>query len=109
MEDPPASVDEYLRRQSDGTRAVLARVRRMIREAAPDAVESIGYGIPAYKYRGKVLIYFGAAKKHWSLYGVGGNPKFKLGEVPPAEHVRALVAARMADIDGAAARRKARA
>ena len=108
MEDTPTSVDEYLQGQSDETRAVLAQVRLMVREAAPDAVESIGYGIPAYKYRGKVLIYFGAAKKHWSLYGGGGNPKFKLGEAPSAEHVKALVAARMADIDAAAAKRKAR-
>lgn len=85
---------------ADDARIALAEVRRAIKAAAPDAVESISYGLPTYKYRGRALIYFGAAKNHCALYGTPeGTIRFQPSE-PPAETLLAtIISARMADID----------
>jgi uncharacterized protein YdhG (YjbR/CyaY superfamily) len=42
-------------------------MRKAIKEAAPDAVESISYGMPFYSYRGR-LAWVGLAKAHIGLY-----------------------------------------
>lgn len=66
----PKDVDAYLARLPAAQRAALAKVRRTIRAAAPDAVELIGYGIPGYKLKGKPLAYFAGLKAHCALYGL---------------------------------------
>jgi uncharacterized protein YdhG (YjbR/CyaY superfamily) len=70
----PATIDEYLAKLPDVQREALEEIRGTIRSAAPDATESINYGVPFYKYKGKALISFGAAKKHLAIYG--SNPTF---------------------------------
>ena len=35
---------------------------------APNAIESIAYGMPAYKVNGKPLVYFAAFKNHIGFY-----------------------------------------
>lgn len=47
---------------------ILLRLRSVIKKIAPDAVESISYGMPAYKYNGKPLVYFAAQSKHIGFY-----------------------------------------
>lgn len=102
-----ADVDDYLVAQPDDVRETLLRLRHAIRVAAPDAVESISYGMPAYKYHGKALIYFAAAKNHLAVYGVGdGTIRFTPAEPLSDEAVAALVGARIADIEAAAARKR---
>jgi len=63
----PLNVDEYIRGFSPEVQAVLTRVRKVIREAAPHAREIISYGMPALKQHG-VLIYFAAFKGHIGIY-----------------------------------------
>lgn len=46
----------------------LNKIRGIILNAVPDAVESISYGMPAYKLKGKPLIYFAGYKNHIGLY-----------------------------------------
>lgn len=53
---PENDVDEYIRAAPAGTRAVLTRVRSAIRAAAPDAEESISYGMAFYSYKGETGI-----------------------------------------------------
>ncbi len=62
------SVDEYIATQPHNVRAILQRVRRTIRKAVPGAVEVISYQIPAYKLRGRPVLYFAGWKAHYSLY-----------------------------------------
>ncbi|HET7217585.1 MAG TPA: DUF1801 domain-containing protein [Vicinamibacterales bacterium] len=62
------TIDEYLAAQPRDVRQLLAHVRRTIRKAVPAAVETISYGIPAYKLDGRVLIYFAGWKEHYALY-----------------------------------------
>jgi uncharacterized protein YdhG (YjbR/CyaY superfamily) len=61
------TVDDYLASLSPEQRAVLERVRRTIKKAAPDAEERISYRIPLYRQHGDV-VGFAAFKDHLSLF-----------------------------------------
>jgi uncharacterized protein YdhG (YjbR/CyaY superfamily) len=61
-------VDAFLAALPSETSTALENLRRAIRAAAPDAEESINYGVPAFKYRGRPLVSFGAAKGQCSFY-----------------------------------------
>jgi uncharacterized protein YdhG (YjbR/CyaY superfamily) len=68
MKTAPESVDEYIACQPEAIARVLKRVRSAIRNALPEAVEVISYKMPAYKLRGKPVLYFAGWKEHYSLY-----------------------------------------
>jgi uncharacterized protein YdhG (YjbR/CyaY superfamily) len=61
-------VRAYLARLPADSRKRLTQVRSLIRAAAPDAAESISYGIPAFKLDGRPFIYCAGWKHHVSLY-----------------------------------------
>ena len=63
-----SKIDEYLKHVTPSQRTELERVRTIIKQAVPDAEETIGYGIPTFKYKGKNLIHFAAFKDHMSLF-----------------------------------------
>lgn len=63
------TVDEYIAVQSYKHQAKLETMRQAIKKTIPDALESMAYGMPAYKLKGKPLAYFGAAKNHIGFYG----------------------------------------
>lgn len=65
---PASSIDEFLAALPAAQRAALDRLRAQIRRAAPDATETISYGVPAFKLHGRPLVSFGAAKGHCSFY-----------------------------------------
>ena len=65
---PAASVDAYLAALPTDQREALQHLRRVILSAAPDAVESISYGIPTFKVRGRAVAHLGAAVKHCAFY-----------------------------------------
>jgi uncharacterized protein YdhG (YjbR/CyaY superfamily) len=62
------SIDEYIAAQPKAVQTVLKRVRSTIRKAVPRAEEVISYQIPAYKLRGRPVLYFAGWKEHYSLY-----------------------------------------
>lgn len=68
MTAAPASVDAYLAGLPEEQRALLDRLRSRIRELVPDAVETISYGMPAFKLRGQGLVYLAGWKAHCSVY-----------------------------------------
>lgn len=68
-----ASVDEYIASFPPETAAVLERLRALVREAAPDAAESISYHMPTYSLGGTHLVFFAGWKTHVALYAV---PRF---------------------------------
>lgn len=61
-------IDAYIAAQPWEYQANLAKIRKIIQKVAPEAVESISYGMPGYKYLGKPLVYFMCAKKHIGFY-----------------------------------------
>jgi uncharacterized protein YdhG (YjbR/CyaY superfamily) len=64
----PTSIDEYIADFPEDIQSLLNQVRSTVKQAAPDAEESIGYGMPAYKTHGKPLVYFAAFKNHIGFY-----------------------------------------
>jgi uncharacterized protein YdhG (YjbR/CyaY superfamily) len=71
------TVDEYISHHPENVRVLLLKIRNIILKAAPDATESISYGMPAYKLNGKPLVYFAAYKNHIGFYATPtGHLKF---------------------------------
>ncbi len=64
----PATVDAYIGRFPPDVRASLGAIRRTVREAAPDAEETISYQIPTYKLDGSNFLHFAAHAKHIGMY-----------------------------------------
>lgn len=66
--DTVGNVDEYIGSFPEKVARLLEQIRQTIRIAAPQANESISYGMPAYKLNGKPLVYFAAFKNHIGFY-----------------------------------------
>ena len=62
------SVDEYIKTFPSDIQSLLENVRATIIRKAPQAIESIAYGMPAYKTNGKPLVYFAGYKNHIGFY-----------------------------------------
>ena len=67
------NVDDFLARFDEPNRAELSRIRRIIAQSVPEAIELICYGIPSFRYKGKYLAGYSSFKKHLSLFP-GGAP-----------------------------------
>ncbi len=110
----PEDVEKYLAAQPPEVRAVLEKLRRAIRAAAPKAEEVISYRIPTYKYHGP-LVHFLAREKYCSFiavsravletfedeleaYDTSGTTIHFTAEKPlPASLVKKIVRARIAE------------
>ena len=124
MSPAPKTVDDYLAALSEDQHAALEKLRETIKAAAPEAAESISYGIPSFKYKGRPLIHIGAAKHHCAIYGLvpdafkhelkqydtsKGTIRFPAEQPLPETLVRKLVKARIDAIEaGATGYRKKR-
>ena len=114
---PAGDIDSYIASVPEAARLLLTEIRRLVVQAAPQAVESISYGMPTFKVAGRPLVYLAAAKKHCSLHAItrpvmaafraellgyetseGGTVRFPLGKPAPAELVTKLVQARLAEM-----------
>jgi uncharacterized protein YdhG (YjbR/CyaY superfamily) len=63
------TVDIYIKSiESKEVQERLILLRQLIVKTVPDAIETMAYGLPAYKYKKKPLIYFGAFIHHIGLY-----------------------------------------
>lgn len=60
-------VDELIQSTPKGIQAKLQKLRTIIQEVAPDAKESISYGMAFYAYKGR-LVYFTFQKNHIGFY-----------------------------------------
>jgi uncharacterized protein YdhG (YjbR/CyaY superfamily) len=121
-----AQIDAELGALPDGMRAVMGSLRRTIQAAAPDAVEAISYGAPAFRYRDRPLVAYRAARNHGSLFPMSpavieahraeltgydtakGTIRFTPERPIPEPLVAAIVRDRMAEIDAAAAAKRSR-
>jgi len=105
----PADIDAALAAATPEAAVVLAEVRRLVREAVPDAQECIGYQMPAFRRR-RIFFYFAAFKKHIGVYpplrgdaaliaecapyrNGKGNLAFPLGQPFPYDLVRRVAVA----------------
>ncbi len=111
------SVDDYLGRFDGEVRERLEAMRATIRTTAPDAVESIAYGMPAYKLDKRPLVYFAGYDGHVGFYATPngheafaqefgryrqgkGSVQFPHGEPLPLDLVRRVVEFRVGAVRG---------
>jgi uncharacterized protein YdhG (YjbR/CyaY superfamily) len=115
-------IDRMLAALPDDQRTALQSLRETIANAAPGAVEAISYALPAFKYRGRPLVSYGASKSHIAFYCMSpaameqhndllagydtskGTIRFRPDKPLPASLVTTLVKARVAETDAAAKR-----
>jgi len=64
-----ANIDEYISGFPEKTQKILERIRITIKDAAPDAFETIKYSMPTFVFKGN-LIHFAAYKSHIGMYPV---------------------------------------
>jgi uncharacterized protein YdhG (YjbR/CyaY superfamily) len=71
------TVDDYISTFPEEVQTMLQQLRKVIRNAAPDAKEKISYNMPAFTLNG-ILVYFAGYKNHIGLYASpSGNAAFK--------------------------------
>lgn len=61
------TVDEYLEAATYDVEPRLAEMRHVVREALPDATETISHGLPAYEQHGVVVVQISGTSEHTSL------------------------------------------
>lgn len=101
-------VDRYISAFPPDVQKILEKIRSIIKEVAPDAIESMAYQMPAYKTNKKPLVYFAGFRKHIGLYATPagheefaselarykhgkGSVQFPLDEPVPYELIRQMV------------------
>lgn len=71
------SINQYLTGVSTDKRAALQKLREAIHAAAPGVKECISYGMPGFRFEGRMLAWFAAAANHCSFYPGGLVQDFK--------------------------------
>lgn len=106
-------IDDYISSFPAETQKLLEQVRTEIRKAAPDAKETINYGIPTFTLKGN-LVHFAAFKNHIGFYptpsGISafkkdlsafenakGSVKFPSDKPMPFDLIRKIVQFRVAE------------
>ena len=107
------SIDEYIAQFPPDVQERLEKLRRIIREEAPGAVERISYRMPTFVWHGN-LVHFAGYRHHIGFYptasGISafqarlsdyewakGSVRFPLDQPVPYDLVRAIVAFRVAE------------
>jgi uncharacterized protein YdhG (YjbR/CyaY superfamily) len=73
MPRKPTTIDAYLATVKGERRAALDALRRTIRAIVPKAEECISYGIPAFRFDGRIVAGFAATKKGCSYFPFSGS------------------------------------
>ena len=102
----PETMDDYIKAFPPDVQSILEKMRRTIGKAAPEAEETISYKMPAFRLKGRVLVYFAAFKRHIGVYppaprefknevskyeGPKGNLKFPTSDPIPYDLVTRIV------------------
>ncbi|MEO8394411.1 MAG: DUF1801 domain-containing protein [Chloroflexota bacterium] len=74
------TIDDYTASYPPNVQAILQTLRRTIMEEAPQAQETIKYGMPTFVFHGN-LVYFGAWKHHIGFYPITGSMEESIEEL----------------------------
>lgn len=87
----PANIDEYIASFPEEVQQLLEFVRKTVQKSAPTAEEKISYGMPAFTFNGKNLIYFAGYKNHIGFYPGAGAIKAFANEIAIYENAKGSV------------------
>lgn len=113
--DSPKTIDDYLAAQPAEIRKILQKIRRLVAKTAPEAVETMAYGIPTFRRKGN-LVHFAGFKSHIGFYptasGIAafqsefgnyrwakGSVQFPLDQPIPYELIERITRFRMTEQD----------
>ena len=102
------SIDEYIAEFPPEAQKKLRDLRALVRQAAPDATETISYAMPTFDLNGRHLVHFAGYAKHIGFYPIPsaleafeeelrpykhgkGSAQFPLGEPLPTDLIRRIV------------------
>lgn len=105
------TIDEYINTFPEDVRQILSELRKAIKEAAPQAEETINYQMPTFTLNGN-LVHFAAFKNHIGFYptptgieafkkelapykGAKGSVQFPIDQPLPLPLIRKIVAYRV--------------
>ncbi|GAB3920442.1 iron chaperone [Larkinella terrae] len=109
----PTDFSNYIADFSPETQELLIQIRETIRKAAPNASETISYGMPTFTLNGN-LVHFAAFKNHIGFYpvpsgieafkeelskfkGAKGSVQFPLDQPMPLDLITRIVEFRVAE------------
>lgn len=107
------SIDEYILNFTPEVQAILEKLRKVIKESAPGAVEKMSYQMPTFALHGN-LVHFAAYKNHIGFYptpsgidafkdelseykGAKGSVQFPIDKPMPYELISKIVKFRVAE------------
>lgn len=61
-------IDAYIGKTAGFAKPILTHLRKMVREACPEAEETMKWSMPSFVYRGKILCGMAAFKKHCAFW-----------------------------------------
>ncbi len=110
------SISEYLEDWPSEISEILTKIKSVITEAAPEAMEGISYNMPGFKLHKKPLVYFAAFKNHIGFYALPsgniafqkelskyktgkGSIQFPLDQEIPYELIRQIVTFRVHEVN----------
>lgn len=117
------TIDDYLSELDPADRAIIAHVYDVARAHVPETEQGKSYGMPALIHRDKAILAVMRTKKHFALYPFSGNVPARVGAVLDGfdvdkgtirfqpehplsdEAIRAVLDARLAEIDDPSLRR----
>ena len=84
-------VTAYIESAPKVVREKLEKIRKIFFEVAPDAVESISYGMPTYKVNNKPIGYFAYFKSHIGFYPTPGPIKVFEEDLKQYKHSKGAI------------------
>ena len=121
--EKPATVDQYIQSQPEVYRKSLEQLRDLVRKLAPEAKESMSYGIVCYSYH-YMFVGFSAHKNHFTFTSMSnslfkkmeeelegydtsvGGIRFKPGQEIPVELITRIILEKKAENEMRAAMKK---
>jgi len=84
------NIDEYIAGFPEKIQTILQNLRRVIHEAAPEAQETISYGMPAFKQNG-IVVYFAAFKDHIGFFPTSSGVSAFARELAPYDTAKGTI------------------
>jgi uncharacterized protein YdhG (YjbR/CyaY superfamily) len=115
------TVDEYIMQFPNEIQEILQELRRLVKDAAPEAEEKISYLMPTFYLNG-ILVHFAAYKKHIGFYpaptgieafkdelsnykNAKGSVQFPINKPMPLDLIRKIVEFRVSENRNKAAKK----